>query len=226
MVTPANSMVCTSNLQPVVVVARLGLPLHPQKCLGPAYFMVVLRIELDTAAQIARLPADKFSAFQETLSHWSTHKCRTKKELKSLIGWLHHACMVVWPGCTFLRQMIDLLSCFCNDSHPMCLNVEFREDLAWWVEFFGQWNGISFFLFPTLEPMPDISVCSDTSGAIGYGALMGNEWFNGLWYTLQFPLSIAYNNTFPVVLAAHIWGLGWSSRHILFAPTLHLNIAY
>lgn len=92
-----------------------------------------------------------------SLSHWSTRKCCTKKEdLQSLIGRLHHACMVVWPGRTFLRQMIDLLSCFHNGSHLIRLNVEFRKDLAWWVEFFGQWNGISLFLFPTLEPLPDL----------------------------------------------------------------------
>ena len=35
---PANSVVCASNLQvAVAVVARLGLPLHPQKCLGPTF---------------------------------------------------------------------------------------------------------------------------------------------------------------------------------------------
>ena len=141
---PANSVVCDCNLQvAVAVVARLGLPLHPQKCLGPASCMVLLGIELDTAPQIACLPADKFSALKEALSHWSTHKCCTKKDLQTLIGQLHHACMVVWPGRTFLCQMIDLLSRFCNGSHPIRLNVEFRKDLAWWVEFFGQWNGIA-----------------------------------------------------------------------------------
>ena len=71
--------------------------------------------------------------------------------------------------------MIDLLSCFRNDSHPIRLNVEFRKDLAWWVECFGQWNGISFFVFPTFEPLHDFSVSSDASGAIGYGAFMENE---------------------------------------------------
>ena len=111
--TPANPLVCASNLQVAVsVVARLGLPLHPQNCLGPASCIVVLGIELDTAAQIARLPADKFSTIQEVLSHGSTRKCCTKKDLQSLIGRLHHACMVVWSGQTFLRRMIDLLSCF------------------------------------------------------------------------------------------------------------------
>ena len=214
----ANSVVCASNVQvAVAVVARLGLPLHPQKCVGPAFCMVILGIEVDTAALIARLPADKFSALQVVLSHWSSRKCCTKKDLQSLIGRLHHTCMVVWPGRTFLPRMIDLLSCFCNDSHPICLNVEFRKDLAWRVEYFGQWNGIYFLLFPTLEPLPDFSVSSDASGAIGCGAFMDNEWFNGRWAaTLQLPLSIAYKELFPVVLAAHVWGPGWFRRGIMF----------
>ena len=93
---PANSVVCASNIQvAVAVVAWLGLPLHPQKCLGPASCMVVLGIELDTAAQIARLLADKFSALKVAPSHWSSRKCCTKKDLQSLIGRLHHACKVV-----------------------------------------------------------------------------------------------------------------------------------
>ena len=217
MAAPANSSICTSYLQVAVsVVACLGLPLHPQKCLGPASCMVVLGIELDTAAQIARLPADRFLAIQDVLTDWSTRKCCTRKELQSSIGRLHHACLVVWPGCTFLRRMINLLSCFRNDSHPIRLNLEFRKDLAWWMEFFGQWDGIAFFLFPTLEPIPDFSVCSDASGAIGYGAVLDTEWFNGTWLPHQFNLSIAYKELFPVVLAAHVWGSRWSRKRILF----------
>lgn len=134
MAAPANSSRCAYYLQTAVsVVARLGLPLHPQKCVGPASCMVVLGIELDTAAQIARLPVDKFIAIQELLTQWSSRKCCTKKDLQSLIGRLHHACLVVWPGRTFLRRMIDLLCCFRNDFHPIRLNLEFRKDLAWWI---------------------------------------------------------------------------------------------
>ena len=128
---PANSSICASNLHvAVLVVARLGLPLHAQKYLGSASCMVVLGTELDTVAQIARLPTYKFSSIQDVLSRWSTGKCCKKKELQSLIGLLHNACIVVWPGRTFLRRMIDLLSCFRNDSHPVRLNVEFRKNLA------------------------------------------------------------------------------------------------
>ena len=90
-----------------------------------------------------------------------------------------------------------------------------RTWLGGW-NFFGQWNGISFFIFPTLEPLPDFSVCSDASGATGYGAFMDNEWFNGRWSSQQAPMSIAYKELFPIVLAAYIWGSRWSCRHILF----------
>ena len=146
--------------------------------------------------QVLGLSSCDFLFFFAIFSCLLTRSCCTKKDLQSLIGRLHHACMVVWSGRTFLRWMIDLLSCFCNDSHPICLNMEFRKGLAWWVEFFGQWNGISFFLSPTLEPLPDFSVSSDASDAIGYGAFMDNEWFNGRWSTLQLPLSVAYKDLF------------------------------
>lgn len=134
----ANSFICASNLLvSVSVVATLGLPLHSQKCLGPASYMVAMGIELDTTAKIARLPSDKFSSIQDLLPQWSTRRCWKIKEPQLLIGLLDHARMVAWPCCTFLRRMIDLLSCFRNDSHPIRLNVEFRKDLARWVEFFG-----------------------------------------------------------------------------------------
>ena len=61
LVTPANSLVCASSFQVAIsVVAKQGFPWHPQKCLGPASCMVVLGIELHSAAQIARLLADTF----------------------------------------------------------------------------------------------------------------------------------------------------------------------
>ena len=38
------------------------------------------------------------------------------------------------------------------------------------------------------------------------------------WSVVYSPISTVYclQGTFPVVLAAHVWGPGWSHRHILF----------
>lgn len=214
---PKNSPICSTNLARATdITTNLGLPLHPQKCIGPATCMVVLGIELDTVAEIARLPAEKLLAISQSLDIWSRRKWCIKRDLQSLIGTLHHACKVVWPGRTFIRRMINLLCCFRNDTHPIRLNAEFKKDLAWWIEFISTWNGISFFSFPGQTPLPNFQVGSDASGTLGYGAFLGSEWFNGRWLPHQRALSIAYKELFPVVLAAHVWCSDWARKRILF----------
>ena len=94
---PPKSQICARNLSKSMnVCARLGLPLHPQKCVGPTTCLVMLGIEIDTASQIARLPEDKFSAIWQLLIQWRQKKWCKKRELQSLIGHLHHACV---QGC-------------------------------------------------------------------------------------------------------------------------------
>ena len=58
---PPQSPLCAKNLRVgIAVCKRLGLPLHPNKCIGPATSLKVLGIELDSIQQIARLPDDKY----------------------------------------------------------------------------------------------------------------------------------------------------------------------
>lgn len=62
---PPDSPQCASNLTVALAVCdRLGLPLHPGKCVGPSSVLTVLGIELDSDLQMARLPADKLQALQ------------------------------------------------------------------------------------------------------------------------------------------------------------------
>lgn len=74
--------------------------------------MVVLGIELDSVAQIARLPTDKLEAACRLVQRWCSRRWCNRGQLESLIGYLQHPAKVVWPGRTFLRRMIDLLCCF------------------------------------------------------------------------------------------------------------------
>ena len=60
---PPDTNQCAENLATSIAVCRsLGLPLHPDKCIGPSTRLVVLSIELDSVAQVARLPPDKLCA--------------------------------------------------------------------------------------------------------------------------------------------------------------------
>ena len=91
---------------------------------GRATSMTVLGIELDLVNQVARLPEDKFLAPRELIHSWLSNGWCRKQELESLIGHLHHAAKVVWPGRAFLRQFINLLCCFRNKNHPVEINQE------------------------------------------------------------------------------------------------------
>ena len=214
---PPDTNQCAANLATsMAVYSSLGLPLHPDKCIGPSTGLVVLGIELDSMAQVGRLPLDKLCAIQELIQSWPDHRWCTRRKLESLIGHLHHAAKVAWPGRTFLHRMINLLQCFRNRDHPICLNSEFRLDLQWWLQFLSSWHGVYFWLFPGMSASPDLEVTSDVSGALGFGAYFNREWFSSSWASSQASHSIAYKELFPVVIAAHLWGPQFARRHVLF----------
>ena len=75
---PPQTFQCAYNLNTVVSVAiDWGLPLHANKCVGPATSMTVLGIELDSVNQVARLPKDKLLALRELIHSWMPRRwCR------------------------------------------------------------------------------------------------------------------------------------------------------
>ena len=200
----------------MAVCRSLGLPLHPGKCMGPLTCLTGLGIELDSVQQVAHLSAEKLAALKELIQLWRNKRWCTRRQLKSLIGHLHHAAKVVWPGRTFLRRMIDLLCCFRSRDHAIRLNGEFHKDIQWWSDFLMSWHGVSFSLFPRMSASTDLEVTSDVAGSLGFGAYFKNEWFSGEWGLSQSDQSIAYKELFPVVVASHVWGPRWHRCHVLF----------
>ena len=140
----------------------------------------------------------------------STSLWCNRRELESLIGHLHHAAKVVWPGRTFLRRMIDLLCCFRNKDHPIRPNQEFHLDLQWWQLFLSSWNGVGFWLYPGMTATSDLEVTSDAARSLGYGAYVRGQWF------YSGSVVNCLKELFPVVVAAHLWGSQWSKKHVLF----------
>ena len=56
-----------------------------------------------------------------TICSWSQSQVCHRWQLESLIGLLQHACRVVWPGRSFLRRMISLLSHSYRPYYHICL---------------------------------------------------------------------------------------------------------
>ena len=72
---PPQSLQCAHNLATAMQVCqRLGLPLHPAKCVHTSTVLVVLGIELDSSNQVACLPQEKLLALKHLISFWFPRK--------------------------------------------------------------------------------------------------------------------------------------------------------
>ena len=105
--SPESSVCATMLATAIDLCTRLGLPAALNKTVGSATTITSLSIEIDSVAQQLRLPGDKLSHLQTTLSQWETKRHASKHELQMLIGWLSHAAAVVRPGQVFIRQFND-----------------------------------------------------------------------------------------------------------------------
>ena len=213
---PPATDICASRLRAIHQAAtEIGIPLSPDKCVGPTTCLIFLGIELDSVRMTARLPADKHTELIGLVEKWAGCKL---KELQSLVGKLSHACAVVPHGRTFLRRLPDLLKGHSSkQSRYIRLNKECKCDIEWWRSLLPSWDGVYFFDLPTWAPVPELFLSTDASGSTGYGAFHSGEWFNGVWSPAQCPLSIAFKELFPIVLACHTWGNRWRCRRIQFA---------
>ena len=107
---PPASNICAKRLTAIDQAAtEIGIPLSPDKCVGPTTCLVFLGIELDSIQMTARLPADKRTELTQMLDERATKRWCTLKDLQSLVGKLNHACAVVPQGRTFVRRLLDLL---------------------------------------------------------------------------------------------------------------------
>ena len=208
---------CLTNLtQFKAVCAQLGIPLAPDKCIGPTTCLVFLGIELDSVEQSARLPTNKLKELKALVAQWLTKTSCTKSELESFVGKLQHASLVVRHGRTFLRRLFNALSGLRQKHHCFRLSRACKQDIAWWGALLAEWNGVSFYERTHWEVIPDVKIASDASGKLGYGVTYNELWFNGSWNKDQLGLSIAYKELFPIVLACVLWGEGWRKKRVQF----------
>ena len=169
---------CERNMRIMRALCELlGIPLSPEKCIGPLLILVYLGFEFDS---VIRLPKEKLERIRQLISRWTNEKSCTIKQLESLLAELQHVLTVVRPGRSFLHSMITLLSGAWRRSHfcPIRLNSEFQAELAWWNSFLEAWNGISLMRLLAREAS-HITLTTNASGRWGCGGFTTPEmaWF-------------------------------------------------
>lgn len=89
--------------------------LSRKKPVSPTTVLTIYGIEVDSDALGFRLPEAKLIKIRDCLQNVKCRKKITLHDLQWLIGLLNFACLVVVPGRTFLRRLIDLT---CGLSKP------------------------------------------------------------------------------------------------------------
>ena len=123
--------------------------------------------------------------------------------------------------------MISLTRGLSNPSSFIHLGKEFHKDLDMCAHFLASWNGFNLFL-PPFSPCYDfVSLVTDASGSIGYGAFFHLHWFNGKWLPHQQlgsspDISIARQELFPTYLLV-LFGApsGVIGMYVSLATTKH-----
>ena len=67
----------------------------------------------------------------------------------------------------------------------------------------------------------DLHLYTDASGKIGYGGYFQGQWFASAWNqdllaNVGSELSIQFQELYPIVIAAMLWGKSWKRKHIQF----------
>ena len=215
---PPNSDICASRRRAIDRAANeIGIPLSPDKCVGPTTCLVFLGIQLDSVHMTAKLPPDKRIELIELLDEWAIKCTCRQKELQTFVGKLSHACAVVPQGRNFVRRLLDLQKGHSSkQSRFIRLNQECKRDIEWWRSFLPSWDGVYFFDLPDWAPVPGLFLSTDASRSLGYGAFYADEWFDGSWSATQRSLSISYKELCHIVIACHVWGSQWRYHHIQF----------
>ena len=179
---------------------QLGIPLAPEKTVGPSTVLEFLGIGLDTERMTIFLPERKRQGLIQLIQEIKQRKSATKVELLSLAGSLQHATKVIKPGRCFIRSAYELASLRQRPHDRIRLTRDFKADMSWWSIFMEQWNGTSL-LWDHLHQYAEVMVISDETGSWGCGALAGGSWLQHEWLPGTLRMSIAQKELIPIVMA-------------------------
>ena len=211
---PPSSPECKEALAITLQTCQeLGVPIAPEKTEGPGTSITFLGIQLDSTSMTVSLPQDKLTKLQAMVRA----ACKLKSVndvhfLESLVGHLVHATTVCPLAKAFLHHLFTLKAAL-KPGQTRRLNLSARTDLAWWDALLESWPGISVQQFLILR-QPDFHLFCDASETWGCGAWCIPHWLQVPWSDLP-PHSTALQELFPVVVAAAVWGAGWTGRLVL-----------
>jgi hypothetical protein len=158
----------------------LNIPTAPHKTVGPVQVIEYLGITLDSLLMEARLPREKILRMTNILQTFLQKRSCTLREVQVVLGHLNFACRVIVPGRSFISYLIGLLKSqkVGRSYFHVRVSGECRRDIAMWLSFLKNWNGVSVFLDSKTTSNADLNLHTDASSTVGYGGYYAGRWFS------------------------------------------------
>ncbi|XP_063049771.1 uncharacterized protein LOC134444364 [Engraulis encrasicolus] len=203
------------------VFTAIGVPLSPEKTMGPATSLEFLGIMLDSVEMKASLPEEKLVRIRGICDSFSAAASVTKRELLSLLGHLNFAMRIIPQGRSFISRLLDLAHSVPGLSDMVTLDDGCRSDMRFWTMLLNHWNGISFFYNTDHDSSASLELFTDAAPSVSFGGFHAGAWFAERWPHdfLEFAsgsLSSALFELYPIVVACLLWGSGWCRKRITF----------
>ena len=207
---------CEKHLQAFISLCNdIGVPLAPEKTVGPATILIFLGILLDSIARTASLPSDKLTEYREDIQAVLFRHKLTRNELESLVGKLNFAASVV-PARPFLRRLIDKIYTVRKPFHQIRCTAEMRLDLHTWVTFLQNYNGTTFFRSLGLVASDAIHMASDASHQ-GLGARYGSKWIQARYPQNWTQFHITVLELYPIFILVSMFGHLMKNNNIIYS---------
>jgi hypothetical protein len=190
--------------------------LASEKVEGPVTTLTLLGIEIDTVAGELRMAKDRIDDIYHLLCTFGSARSASKKDFQSLIGKLNFVCIVVHPGRTFLRRLIDFSTSLPESgSEVFLMSLQVKSDIAWWVSFLRGWNGVSLLRYLGWQPSPSMELYTDAC-ASGFGGYFQGRWLYGSFSDVEvLSGNIAWKELFALCIAVSTWSSHLQGRSIL-----------
>ena len=199
---------CQDYLQKFINICKdLNIPLAADKTFGPCQIIQFLGFEIDTIAQVVRLPLDKLEKCKTLIHEMLIQDKCTLRELQVLLGLLNFTCTVIVPGRAFLQRLYRLTVGVRKPYFSIRLTSQVKKDLHIWLQFLEEYNGVTLYREEMFLSENVCHIFSDASKTLGCGAVLDNHWFAlgwpNEWWREQ---NITLLELVPIVLAIQAWG--------------------
>ena len=167
--------------------------------LTPSRTLQHLGFEIDTTTMTLKIPGQKIRDVRREASKLAHKGQCTVRQLSSFIGKAIAMTAAVFPARLKVQHLqavkIQALKSGSAWEDSVSITLEATDELLWWRTHLRQWNGLSW-----IVSNPQVDIYTDSSSS-GWGVVINNQSYKGLWDSRQLSRHINYKELLTVFLA-------------------------